>query len=102
MYAQKLRDPRWQRKRLEILSRDDFTCQECKATDKTLHVHHRFYKKGLEPWEYDKALVTLCEDCHSDTTEILETMREVVGMLTINELSKLAEWLMENTEYFKS
>lgn len=28
-YSQKLLDPRWQRKRLEILQRDDFTCQVC-------------------------------------------------------------------------
>lgn len=28
-YSQKLRDPRWQKKRLEILERDSFTCQHC-------------------------------------------------------------------------
>ncbi len=26
-YASKLKDPRWQKKRLEILQRDDFACQ---------------------------------------------------------------------------
>lgn len=62
-YSEKLKDPKWQRKRLEILDRDDFTCQSCGSKDKTVHVHHKKYQG--EPWEVDsKYLVTLCEDCH--------------------------------------
>lgn len=69
-YAERLKDPRWQRKRLEILNRDNFTCQECGSPDKTLHVHHRRYQHGMSPWEYPKnELVTLCEDCHARETE---------------------------------
>lgn len=31
----------------------------------TLHVHHSYYKVGLNPWEYDdSALTTLCWSCH--------------------------------------
>lgn len=64
-YAEKLKDPRWQKRRLEILSRDDWACQACGDKTSTLHVHHRFYERGLEPWEAANwALVTLCEDCH--------------------------------------
>ena len=64
-YAEKLKDPRWQKRRLEVFERDDWTCQECGATDRTLHIHHKFYRRGLEPWQYsDAALDTLCEDCH--------------------------------------
>jgi len=64
-YAQKFKDPRWQKKRLEILERDEWRCQICNDQDSTLHVHHRFYEKGKEPWEYsDSALVTLFEECH--------------------------------------
>lgn len=30
-----------------------------------LHVHHQYYIKGIEPWDYkDSALITLCADCH--------------------------------------
>lgn len=66
-YSEQLKDPRWQKKRLEILQRDDFTCQICGHKDKTLHVHHVYYKKGLKPWEYkDSSLITLCEDCHHE------------------------------------
>lgn len=64
-YSEKLLDPRWQRRRLEILSRDDFTCRHCESKTRTLHVHHRYYITGREPWEYpDVALETLCTDCH--------------------------------------
>lgn len=67
-YSEKLKDPRWQRKRLEILSRDNYKCQMCGNTSRTLHVHHLFYKYGVEPWDYDNdTLVTLCEKCHSKT-----------------------------------
>lgn len=65
-YSQKLKDPRWQKKRLEIMQRDDFRCQNCQDKTATLHVHHRFYLKNHEPWQYnDNALVTLCESCHA-------------------------------------
>lgn len=59
----KYNDPRWQKKRLEIMSRDNFTCVACGSKDKTLHVHHEIYKGEL--WECpDKELQTLCVDCH--------------------------------------
>jgi hypothetical protein len=64
-YSKKLLDPRWQRKRLEILDRDGFQCRSCGARDRTLHVHHRYYEYGRDPWDYDsKILVTLCDECH--------------------------------------
>ncbi len=66
-YSEKLKDPRWQKKRLEILTRDKFQCQACGNERETLHVHHNFYEKGLDPWEYpDESMVVLCESCHSD------------------------------------
>lgn len=34
---------------------------------KGLHIHHKYYKDGLMAWEYENdALVTLCEDCHTE------------------------------------
>ena len=62
-YSDKLKDPRWQKKRLEILQRDDFTCQFCCDNESLLVVHH--FKYDGEPWETeDRYLITLCEDCH--------------------------------------
>lgn len=67
-YSEKLRDPRWQKRRLEIFERDKFTCQSCDRTDITLAVHHKYYK-DCEPWEYpNEALQTLCEVCHNTVT----------------------------------
>jgi hypothetical protein len=63
-YTEKLKDPRWQKKRLEILERDGFTCKLCGNTKETLNVHHWEYVKG-EPWDApDYLLATLCTTCH--------------------------------------
>lgn len=63
-YAEKLRNPKWQRKKSEIMMRDDFTCTKCGDTETTLNVHHEKYIG--EPWETpDKYLKTLCENCHA-------------------------------------
>jgi hypothetical protein len=64
-YSEKLRDPRWQKLRLEIFERDKWECQCCGRKDKTLNVHHRWYEKSGDPWDSPSdALVTLCCDCH--------------------------------------
>lgn len=63
-YQEKLKDPRWEKKRLQILNRDKFTCIHCGDTENTLHVHHKSYHDN--PWDApDHELKTLCEDCHS-------------------------------------
>lgn len=65
-YSEKLKDPRWQKKRLEILSSADFTCVYCGNKNETLHVHHFMYIKGKEPWDYsDGDLACICKDCHA-------------------------------------
>ncbi len=64
-YIEKLRDPRWQRKRLLIFERDNWTCRSCNRSDISLQIHHLKYLPGNEPWEYeDYLLVTYCEVCH--------------------------------------
>ncbi|MGE4043351.1 MAG: HNH endonuclease [Acetobacteraceae bacterium] len=74
-YSELLRDPRWQRKRLEIMKRDNFTCQKCGHDDKPLNVHHCYYSLADDgqkrmPWDYESSsLVTLCEDCYFEETE---------------------------------
>lgn len=81
-YAAKLKDPRWQKKRLEILNRDEWACRLCGDTENTLHVHHRYYLPKHEPWEYeDDALETLCMDCHQ--IETLERPKEENNLLLI-------------------
>lgn len=70
-YQELLKDPRWIKRRNEILTRDKNTCQFCGAQDKYLHVHHKRYTQGLKPWEYSpNDLITLCERCHENETEM--------------------------------
>lgn len=66
-YHEKLKDPRWQRKRLEVMERANFTCQKCHDSKRTLNVHHLYYMSKRDPWEYPSfALQCLCEECHNE------------------------------------
>lgn len=72
-YSDKLKDPRWQKKRLEILERDEWQCQSCYDSEHTLHVHHRRYIPDRDPWDYpNQLLITLCESCHELEMEMLK------------------------------
>lgn len=78
-YSEKLNDPRWQKKRLEIFQRDDWKCRRCKSATKTLHVHHLRYLPNTEPWEYsDKLLISVCNDCHKQAHSNSPKKREVL------------------------
>lgn len=64
-YKEQIKSPNWQKRRLDILNRDSFTCQICGDTETTLHVHHTIYIPGRNIWEYeDDQLITICENCH--------------------------------------
>lgn len=69
-YTERLADPRWQRKRLEVMNRDNWTCQRCGDSSMQLEVHHVEYWEGKKPWEYpDDMLVTVCRTCHQKEDE---------------------------------
>lgn len=75
-YFEQLKDPRWQRKRLEIMQRDEFACSCCASETKTLNVHHTYYERNVLLWDYPSgSLVTLCEDCHLRTEQSLRQLR---------------------------
>jgi len=77
-YAEKLKDPRWQKKRLEIFERDDWICQRCGDEESPLHVHHLRYAKSGNPWDSPFGdLVTLCEECHKLEKEIYKDLKEI-------------------------
>lgn len=62
-YSEKLKHPKWQRKRLEIMQRDGFKCKLCGDKESELHIHHEEYEG--DPWDVDnKFLHTLCSECH--------------------------------------
>ena len=67
-WASHFKDSRWQKKRLEIMERDEWACRSCGASGEgvTLNVHHIHYESGKAPWEYpEHMLVTWCEKCHA-------------------------------------
>ncbi len=71
-YAEKLSNPLWQRKRLEVFNRDNFACTNCGRNNLTLHIHHIKYLKGADPWEYENHfLTTLCKVCHKNEHEVI-------------------------------
>lgn len=93
-YSEKLKDPRWQRKRLEIMQRDEFRCRLCADKDSTLHVHHLRYRRDAEPWEYaNESLVTVCDGCHEElhVSKFGESIIEaaVAGRATLEDLHGL-------------
>lgn len=104
-YAEKLKDPRWRKKRVEILIRDDYHCQNCggahiimpelRVKNIPLEVHHLLYFHGRDPWEYDNDnLVTLCKWCHGNYHRGGDLDCAVSALLPYNtfesELKKLA------------
>lgn len=96
-YYEKLKDPRWQKKRLEILERDFFTCQNCCSPVKELHVHH--FKYGKNPWDIDnKYLITFCKDCHEKIQLLYDNL---IDQIIENLINKGCGNDIENTlEFF--
>lgn len=83
-YREQLLHPNWQRKRLEVLNRDNFRCCMCEDDQTTLHVHHKQYAKGRLAWEYpNDELVTLCEPCHGAMHEEVAILRDVTAKLPV-------------------
>jgi hypothetical protein len=84
-YRQKLLDPRWQKKRLQVLEKSKWQCEICFDDEKTLHVHHKMYFTGRDPWEYDDdQLAVLCESCHELHHSKNDLMLEVVSRLPLD------------------
>ena len=89
-YAEKLRDPRWQKMRLEVLEAANFTCRECESKTDTLHVHHPYYERGKNPWEYpSQDLWVLCESCHTRRADMELTIQKCLAGFTTPELSAI-------------
>jgi hypothetical protein len=77
-YYEKLRDPRWQKKRLEVMEFNEFSCEVCGDNSTTLNVHHKEYFKDQEPWEYAvRQLACICENCHEETHDQLDLLKWV-------------------------
>jgi hypothetical protein len=88
-YSERLKSPHWQRKRLEIMQRDNFTCQHCGDTETFFNVHHLIYLPNREPWDYeDSFLITLCEVCHTEEEKHRELDTMLLGSFLLTGLSR--------------
>lgn len=91
-YSEKLKDPRWQKKRLEIFERDGWKCSLCGDDRSTLVVHHWEYVSGRQPWEYDSELTALCESCHE--TEHGKRAVAEANLLSVLKKKKIpSQWI---------
>lgn len=103
-YAEKLTDPRWQRLRLEIMSRDEFKCRLCFCDGSTLAVHHKKYSETGNPWDAaPDDLVTLCQTCHEKLhTGTVEKIPDAIGAfyraLTRGQLANSSDALISEIE----
>jgi len=86
----KYRDPRWQKKRLEILERDEWKCRDCNKSDSQLQVHHGFYERGKDPWDYPKwSLRTVCENCHNWRRETQTAILAALSAMDWHEVQEV-------------
>jgi hypothetical protein len=89
-YAEKLRNPKWQKKRLNIFNRDNWTCTICGDMETELQVHHTKYTVN-DPWdELDYNLITVCCLCHQQIEGFKKVDEKVVNIFrSINKESGL-------------
>lgn len=102
-YAQKLKDPRWQQRRLQIFESAEFKCEDCGDDKTTLHAHHCIYINDREPWDYsDECFRCICEKCHKRRHELEKAavleFKIRLAAKTGNELRKLIAILREARE----
>lgn len=85
-YAQKLRDPRWQRLRLKRLEASGWKCDHCGDSRNELQVHHKWYLKNMEPWDYEvHNLESLCVTCHEKAGKVHEAIKAALAVLPLME-----------------
>lgn len=84
-YSEKLKDPRWQKLRLEVMNRSEFHCEICGDGSSTLHVHHKEYFKGREVWEYEIGqLSCICEDCHDAIHGSIDALKLICSYVALD------------------
>jgi len=80
--------------RLEILERDDYTCQICFAKDKELEVHHVIPRRFLG-MDTSSNLTSVCHYCHKIiefTRSISEKSKELKNKINSKYLTKLSKF----------
>ena len=83
-YAERLEDPRWKAKSLEIIRKNFGICFHCGNVPAFPEVHHRWYERGKEPWEYpDCCYAVYCGECHQHAQVLMLQMQQATGVLSL-------------------
>lgn len=99
-YSEKLKDARWLDFRSAFIRsrsaewHNDW-CDECGENSRgSLHVHHKIYRDGKEPWEYEfDDLRLLCEDCHDHIHETEDRARVLIRSLPAHICDEFSDLL---------
>lgn len=89
-WSDQYKDPRWQKKRLEVMERAGFECEDCGDSSKTLHVHHRYYENNKKPWNYpDECYLCLCNKCHQKRTDATNELKSLLKIAESGEIDAI-------------
>lgn len=103
-FKDQYKHPKWQKKRLEILERDNFNCVNCGEDDKQLDVHHGYYEINKMLWEYDnQTMITLCKKCHKDVDVEKRALHKKIAKLYLWQwkfvISRVDILLLERNQF---
>jgi 5-methylcytosine-specific restriction endonuclease McrA len=71
-FAEYRKQPEWQVRRVQALTRARYRCQMCSSHDATLDVHHNCYQNYGD--ERPEDLVVLCRSCHQKFHGVVEVV----------------------------
>jgi len=89
-FADKFEDPRWKRKRDDLLSRRNYECEDCGELHRDAQVHICYYTKGRKLWEYpDRAYKCYCPRHRIMRQRVEDDLKEILADFSIDELDSL-------------
>jgi len=104
-YAEKFKDPRWQKMRLKVFEKAGWRCQNCDpdVEDRELHLHHGYYEWGIEPWDLpEDTLWCLCDECHKRAQKTFSEMKLEIGRTNPMDYDEIYETIREAREQWDS
>jgi hypothetical protein len=99
-FAEQIKHPNWQKKRLEVLDGAGWECENCGAKDVTLNVHHKQYVKGRMYWEYERhELACLCEECHQQEHQAQDGLKQLLAEVNTGDAFAFLAGFHEHSDW---